>query len=761
MSGTLTAQSLQFIDGLNPVYSGPPITVMNDGGNAIATDSVGNVYVTGYITGPSIGTTTIPPTSVSFAGVPFNIPNVNDEAMYIGKIDQNGAPIWLRTLNVTSATTANTRGQSISVDNAGNVYITGYSRMNVAVNNIRFGICQNTLAVPAEPAPSNQIYTKPLATVMNTNFLVLLKIDTSGNFGWLRTLDGTGSELGSSISTNTSNVYFTGVSDTAGLILNYTLWDILGSGSPSTQPWTKPATTTGESVIIGQVNPTGALTWLKLLDGIGGNQRGNGIAVENSGDVLITGGTDTTGTSMDFITCYFGAPPTPPNPLPLTKVSTTGNSLFLLKLDSGGGFTWMKILDSALSDGGDAVTIRYEVPIKIYIAGSTKAENTILYSEVVSGSPSLPQTWNIPMTGSPTGLACALAARIDFSSGDLDWLSFLCSTSANASTGIAVSTQDVYVSGIYALSGSVQFGKASQGTPADPLIPILGPTVPSIDGGYILKLDTSGNYAEFKRIYVNTGPNNYRINGITVDVFNDIYIIGDTNQTSNIPLINFADQTFTKPTTQGESAFVGKLKNLSLFPPINPICYAKGTLIGTDRGFVPIEDIRLSDKVRTYDRIEENMFRPVHGVPVKTLTRVEDTRLKNRFAKIKFIGHFTVDAMNGDTAPICITAGALGENKPERDLFVSPNHSMLIGDRLIFAKDMVNEISIYQDMSFETIEYYHILCDDHYIINANGAMSETLGTEELKLFETMIYAQSKVYEPLALENKYHLQDIAT
>jgi hypothetical protein len=155
------------------------------------------------------------------------------------------------------------------------------------------------------------------------------------------------------------------------------------------------------------------------------------------------------------------------------------------------------------------------------------------------------------------------------------------------------------------------------------------------------------------------------------------------------------------------------------------------------------------------------MFRPVHGVPVKTLTRVEDTRLKNRFAKIKFIGHFTVDAMNGDTAPICITAGALGENKPERDLFVSPNHSMLIGDRLIFAKDMVNEISIYQDMSFETIEYYHILCDDHYIINANGAMSETLGTEELKLFETMIYAQSKVYEPLALENKYHLQDIAT
>jgi hypothetical protein len=202
------------------------------------------------------------------------------------------------------------------------------------------------------------------------------------------------------------------------------------------------------------------------------------------------------------------------------------------------------------------------------------------------------------------------------------------------------------------------------------------------------------------------------------------------------------------------------LKLLQL-APLNPICYAKGTLIGTDRGFVPIEDIRLSDKVGTFGRIEEKMVRPIHGVAYKALLKVFDTRSKNRFANIKFIGHFTAEAICEHTAPICITAGALGENKPERDLFVSPNHSMLIGDRMIFAKDMVNEITIYQDMSFEKIEYYHILSDDHYIINANGALSETLGTEELKLFETMIYAQSKVYEPLALENKYHLQDVAT
>jgi hypothetical protein len=178
------------------------------------------------------------------------------------------------------------------------------------------------------------------------------------------------------------------------------------------------------------------------------------------------------------------------------------------------------------------------------------------------------------------------------------------------------------------------------------------------------------------------------------------------------------------------------------FSPINggapsPICYAKGTLVATSRGMVAIEDLLMSDKLRTYDRIEESMFKPVHGVPVKTLTRVEDTRFKNRFARIKFIGKFTVNIMNENTAPIRITSGALGDSKPEKDLLVSPNHSIVVGIRLMFAKNLVNGTTIYQDMSFKHIQYFHVLSDDHYVINANGALSETLGSEEIALFESL------------------------
>jgi hypothetical protein len=193
---------------------------------------------------------------------------------------------------------------------------------------------------------------------------------------------------------------------------------------------------------------------------------------------------------------------------------------------------------------------------------------------------------------------------------------------------------------------------------------------------------------------------------------------------------------------------------------ISPICYAKGTLIGTSRGMVPIEHLLMSDKIRTYDRIEENTFKPVHGVPVKTLTRVEDTRFKNRFGDIKFIGKFTVDIMNEKTAPIRITAGSLGENQPEIDLLVSPNHSMLVGNRLIFAKFLVNGSTIYQDMSFKKIEYYHVLSDDHYIINANGALSETLGSEELAIFEALHTFPENVETIIDTKTKYNFKIVS-
>ena len=50
--------------------------------------------------------------------------------------------------------------------------------------------------------------------------------------------------------------------------------------------------------------------------------------------------------------------------------------------------------------------------------------------------------------------------------------------------------------------------------------------------------------------------------------------------------------------------------------------------------------------------------------------------------------------------------------------------------------------------SFKHIEYFHVLSDDHYVINANGALSETLGSEEIALFESLHSFPEYIESPL-------------
>ena len=75
--------------------------------------------------------------------------------------------------------------------------------------------------------------------------------------------------------------------------------------------------------------------------------------------------------------------------------------------------------------------------------------------------------------------------------------------------------------------------------------------------------------------------------------------------------------------------------------------------------------------------------------------------------------------------PVCIKAGALDNDMPKRDLWISPNHAMYLDGVLIEAKDLVNGVSIVQAESVEQIEYFHIELGSHDVIIAEGAPSET------------------------------------
>ncbi|MBV0911108.1 Hint domain-containing protein [Anianabacter salinae] len=146
----------------------------------------------------------------------------------------------------------------------------------------------------------------------------------------------------------------------------------------------------------------------------------------------------------------------------------------------------------------------------------------------------------------------------------------------------------------------------------------------------------------------------------------------------------------------------------------NLVCFVRGSLIETERGPVAVEDLAVGDPVLTCD----------HGhQPVRWIGR---RRLSG--ADLAAAPHLR---------PIRIRAHSLGDNIPQRDLAVSPQHRMLVNSVIVqrmFAADEVlvaakhllalDGIEIVEDAA--EVEYFHILFDRHEIIYGNGAPTESL-----------------------------------
>lgn len=155
---------------------------------------------------------------------------------------------------------------------------------------------------------------------------------------------------------------------------------------------------------------------------------------------------------------------------------------------------------------------------------------------------------------------------------------------------------------------------------------------------------------------------------------------------------------------------------------VSPPCFVAGTGILTPSGWRAVETLEVGDLVITRDS---------GALP------------------LCWVGGVTLDAARlarePDLRPVRIRRDAYGPNAPRRDLFLSPQHRILLSgprlemffgeeEMLCAACHLVGDPSIAVDTARTSVSYHHILFGSHEIVLSDGLWTESFlpGPEALR-----------------------------
>ena len=261
-------------------------------GASVATDSSGNVYSTGLFSG-----------TVDFDPGPnsFNLTSTGQNDIFVLKYDVFGNFIWVKSIGGIPGETVS----SITLDNLGNIYITGDFWGTVDFN------------------PGSGTFN---VTSSGLNDVFTLKLDASGNFVYAKSLSGTDYNCGNTVAIDVSgNVYTTGF--------------FMGTVDFDPGLGTFNLTSIGSTdIFISKLDASGNFVWAKSMGGIGYDEV-RSMVIDSLGNVYTTGNYMST---VDF------------DPgLGVSNLTSAGSkNIFVSKLDASGNFIWAKSLG-----GGDLTTV--------------------------------------------------------------------------------------------------------------------------------------------------------------------------------------------------------------------------------------------------------------------------------------------------------------------------------------------------------------------------------------------------------------------
>ncbi len=255
-----------------------------DVGSSIAVDSQGNSYVTGYFN----NTATFGNTTLTSSG---------SRDVFITKLDANGNFLWAKQ---AGGINQYDEGISIAVDSQSNSYITGY-----------FG---DTATFGSTTLTSNGYYD-----------MFIAKLDANGNYLWAKSAGESSLDFGFSIAVdNQGNSYVTG-----------RFRGSVAFGS------TTLATYGSLQIFITKLDTNGNFLWAKQAGDWNGNATGCSIAVDNQGNVFVSG-------YFSFL-ATFGS---------TTFTSNNSNDdIFITKLDANGNFLWAKQAGGNNLENGKGIAV--------------------------------------------------------------------------------------------------------------------------------------------------------------------------------------------------------------------------------------------------------------------------------------------------------------------------------------------------------------------------------------------------------------------
>lgn len=251
-----------------------------DYSKAVAVDAAGNVYITGYFEGrATFGNNTL--TSKASSDI------------FLVKYSASGKFQWVQQAGGNGYDF----GNGISTDRAGNIYITGYFEGKAYFSKKAI-----------TPGTKNDPGSSKIITSIVSSDLFIAKYNSSGSLIWVQQARGSINDYGNSISVDAAgNVYAT--RQTPGIAT-------FGSGSVSSSG--------GTDIFISKFSSSGQLQWLQQAGGIGFNH-GNGIIVDPSGNVFVTGYFEGSATVGDTLLTSDGA-----------------IDFFITKYNSSGIFKWVQ-----------------------------------------------------------------------------------------------------------------------------------------------------------------------------------------------------------------------------------------------------------------------------------------------------------------------------------------------------------------------------------------------------------------------------------